>query len=167
MVREWPARRDIAIFVAIKLSYACLVFVAPVLFMQRPWWQIAGTWLAVSALTSITFIGLLIGTHFVEATAHPGIAADGTIAGSWAQHQLATALDWNPDSRVANWISGGANAHAAHHLFPRVPHVHYRALTRIIQDAARRHGVPYNQSTFAGMIGSHFRFLKDMSAGAA
>ena len=161
--RARPSASDVSIFAATKLVYATLAFVLPGALLHRPWWQIASTWLCVSAVTSLTFIALLIGTHFVEAAGHPAVAPDGTIAGSWARHQLATSLDWSPDSRLANWISGGANAHAAHHLFPRLPHVHYRALTPIIGELARLHGIPYNRATFVGMVRSHFRFLQRMA----
>jgi linoleoyl-CoA desaturase len=162
--RERPSASDVAIFAGTKLVYATLAFVLPAALLHRPWWQIAATWFGVSAVTSLTFIALLIGTHFVEAASHPTVAPDGTIEGSWARHQLATSLDWSPESRLANWISGGANAHAAHHLFPRVPHVHYRALTPLIRELAARHAVPYNRATFPGMMRSHFRFLQRMAA---
>jgi linoleoyl-CoA desaturase len=163
IIRERPAWPDVAIFAGTKAAYALLALGLPALALARPWWQVACGWLAISTLTSLTFVVLLIGTHFVEASAHPLAAADGLIAGSWAHHQLATSLDWHPDSRLANALSGGANAHAAHHLFPRVPHVHYVALTPIIRDVARRRGVPYNRASFAGMIASHFRFLHGLS----
>jgi linoleoyl-CoA desaturase len=161
--RAHPSAVDVAIFATTKLAYATLAFILPGALLHRSWWQIAGTWLCVSAVTSLTFIALLIGTHFVEAAGHPTVAPDGTISGSWARHQLVTSLDWNPESRLANWISGGANAHAAHHLFPRVPHVHYPALTPIIRAVAEKHGLPYHRATFIGMVRSHFRFLRQMA----
>jgi linoleoyl-CoA desaturase len=167
IIRERPARSDVAIFVSTKLAYLTLAFAVPAAVLQRPWWQIAGTWFGVSSITSLIFIALLIGTHFVEAATHPAVATDGAINGSWARHQLATSLDWSPESRIANWASGGANAHAAHHLFPRVPHTLYPALTPAIRAAARTHHAPYNQMTFLAMVRSHFRFLRAMSAGGA
>lgn len=163
IIRERPSWSDAAIFAGTKVTYALLALGLPMAALARPWWQVACGWLAISTLTSLTFVVLLIGTHFVEASTHPLAAADGAIAGSWARHQLATSLDWHPESRLANALSGGANAHAAHHLFPRVPHVHYVVLTPIIRAAARRHSVPYNHASFAAMIASHFRFLRGLA----
>ena len=163
IIRQRTSWSDIAIFTGTKAIYALLALGLPTVALTRPWWQIAGGWLAISTLTSLTFIVLLVGTHFVEASAHPLAATDGAITGSWARHQLATSLDWHPESRLANALSGGANAHAAHHLFPRVPHVHYAALTPIIREVAERHGMPYNRASFAAMIASHFRFLRALA----
>ena len=41
-------------------------------------------------------------------------------------------------------------------------HVHYPAITRIVRRAAAEFGVTYNTTTLAGMVASHFRFLKRM-----
>jgi linoleoyl-CoA desaturase len=73
---------------------------------------------------------------------------------------LATSVDWAPESPLAIFISGGANAHAAHHLFPRLSHRHAAAATRIIRQTAREFAVPYNETSFAGMVRGHFRHLK-------
>jgi len=167
MVREHCSWRDLPIFVGTKLAYVLIALGLPLTVMDRPWWQIVGGWLLISSLTSLAFVLLLIGTHFVEDTAHPDVAPDGTISGSWARHQIVTSLDWNPESRIAAALTGGANLHAAHHLFPRVPHVHYRVLTPIIRDTAHRHGLPYNEASFADMIRSHFRFLRALSRAPA
>lgn len=155
---------DAAIFVGTKIAYVLLAIGLPMAVLDRPGWQIIAAWFAITMLTSLVFVVLLVGTHFVEATAHPVVADDGTISGSWAAHQLATSLDWNPRSRFATALSGGANLHAAHHLFPRVSHVHYRALTPLIRAAALRHALPYNNASFLSMIRSHFRFLRCLAA---
>ncbi len=165
IVSDRPSRADIAIFVLTKAIYALVALGLPMAMLERPWWQVTCGWLAVSMLTSLVFVTLLIGTHFVEASTHPSVAADGTIAGSWAHHQLATSLDWHPESWLANALTGGANAHAAHHLFPRLPHVYYVTLTPIIREVARRYAVPYNQNSFARMVVSHFRFLRSLAGG--
>jgi linoleoyl-CoA desaturase len=113
----------------------------------------------------VVFIVLLIGTHFAEETAFPIVNAKGELPHGWAYHALATSLDWSPESPLANFFAGGANAHAAHHLFPNVAHVHYPAITRIIADEAARHGIPYNRTTLPGMLTSHLRFLRRMGSG--
>jgi linoleoyl-CoA desaturase len=119
----------------------------------------------MSFVSSCAFVYLLIGTHFAEQTEFPETDADGVISGDWATHAMITSLDWNPGSRFAHTIAGGANAHAAHHLFPNLSHRHYRALTPIIAETAREFGIPYNATTFSRMIASHFRFLKRVGRG--
>ncbi|MBK0399001.1 fatty acid desaturase [Limibaculum sp. M0105] len=165
--RDLANMRDIShpwyaypLFVASKVGYFAIWLAIPMAVLPYPWWWIALAWPAVSFIMSVIFIGLLIGTHFAEETIFPVVDDDGMIDHGWAYHALATSLDWSPESPVANAIAGGANAHVAHHLFPNVAHVHYPAITRMIREEAVRYGLPYNVTSFLGMITSHFRFLK-------
>lgn len=151
-----------AVFAAGKLFYLAVVVAVPMAVLPLPWWQTLLGYLAMKAVASLVFVFLLIGTHFSDATAFPDVAADGTVGQSWAHHNLATACDWAPHSRVAHFFVGGVNAHASHHLFPAVSHAHYRAIARIVEDSAAEYGVRYNKLTLPGIIGSHFRFLRAM-----
>jgi linoleoyl-CoA desaturase len=110
----------------------------------------------------VVFVFLLIGTHFSDETEFPAVDAAGNLPHAWARHNLVTACDWSPTSRWAHFLTGGVNAHAAHHLFPAVCHTHYRALADIIVVAADEFGVPYHRTTLPGMVRSHFAFLRRM-----
>lgn len=147
-------------FVLCKAAYLLIVFVIPMLLLPVPWWQVLIGVLAMSFVASSLFVYLLIGTHFAEETQFPEIDANGVIAGDWATHAMLTALDWNPKSRIAHFIGGGANSHAAHHLFPNISHAHYPKITPIVEETAAEFGVPYHVTTLPRMIRSHFRFLK-------
>ena len=148
---------DYLSFVGCKLAYISIVFLVPLLVLDLPWWQVLIGALAMSFVASSMAVYLLIGTHLAEETAFAEVAADGTIGHDWATHAMRTSLDWSPYSRIAQLVSGGANAHAAHHLFPNVCHIHYTAITRIIARAAHEYGVDHNTSTLPRMVRSHFR----------
>ena len=154
--------KEYIIFIGCKIIYLSIVFFIPVAVMDRPWWHILIGALVMTFVMSATFVTLLIGTHFAEETEFPTVDADGRLPHSWAYHALATSLDWNPRSRLANFLVGGANAHAAHHLFPTVAHVHYIPITLAIQKAAKEFAIPYHQTSLLRMVASHFRFLKKM-----
>ncbi|MCL5775428.1 fatty acid desaturase [Limibaculum sp. FT325] len=154
------------LFIASKVGYFAIWLGIPMAVLPYPWWWIALAWPAISFVMSVAFIALLIGTHFAEETVFPVVDESGVIPLGWAWHALATSLDWNPESRLANAIAGGANAHAAHHLFPNVAHVHYPEITRIIREEAARHSMPYNVTSFAGMLRSHYRFLRRLGQGS-
>lgn len=149
-------------FLAQKLVFVAILFAVPYLLLGRPWWHILVGALVVTFVNSIVFVYLLIGTHHCEETSYPEATDVGSMAHGWAYHQLATSMDWSPLSRVANFIAGGANAHAAHHLFPNVSHVHYIPITRIIQAEVEKFGMPYNQTVLTKMIASHTRHLKTL-----
>jgi linoleoyl-CoA desaturase len=58
---------------------------------------------------------------------------------------------------------GGLNFQVVHHLFPRVCHLHYPALSLIIEETCREHGVRYRvQESVRAAVGSHVRWLKQM-----
>jgi linoleoyl-CoA desaturase len=151
------------IFFLSKICYVTIVFVAPLLLLPFPWWSILIGWAVMTFVSSALFVYLLIGTHFAEETAFPEVNGSGAIDHDWATHAMVTSLDWSPQSALATFIAGGANAHAAHHLFPNISHAHYGAITRIIAETAAEFGVTYNVSTLPKMIRSHFRFLRRMA----
>lgn len=150
------------IFALCKLFYLGAVIAAPMLVLPLSWWQVLLGYLAMQAVASLLFVFLLIGTHFSDATDYPTVDADGSVGRTWAMHNLATACDWSPHNRIAQFFLGGVNAHASHHLFPGVSHAHYRAIARIIKDTAAEFGIRYNKLTLLGIVRSHFRFLQAM-----
>ncbi|MFK8103195.1 MAG: fatty acid desaturase [Saprospiraceae bacterium] len=59
---------------------------------------------------------------------------------------------------------GGFNSHAAHHLFPKIPHTLYTEVTPYIQKYAARYNLPYHQLSMLAAIRSHFLYLKKLGA---
>ncbi|MFO0850597.1 MAG: acyl-CoA desaturase [Gemmataceae bacterium] len=145
-----------------KGLYAGLTLGLPMWLLPVPWWQVLLGYLAMTATVSVVFVFLLIGTHFSDATEFPATTPAGDLPYTWAEHNLATACDWAPESFWAHFFVGGVNAHAAHHLFPKLCHTHYRAIVPIIAATAAEFGLPYHRTSLAGMIDGHFRFLRAM-----
>ena len=55
-----------------------------------------------------------------------------------------------------------------HHLFPRICHVHYPALSRIVEQTCKEYGVRYStHASFAAGVRSHYRWLKRMGQAPA
>jgi len=50
-------------------------------------------------------------------------------------------------SRVAAWFLGGLNFQIEHHLFPRISHVNYPAISRVVEETCRDFGVRYTLYT--------------------
>jgi linoleoyl-CoA desaturase len=165
------SRAEVACLILAKVTYLTLTLAVPMMVLDVPWWQVIVGFVAMHLVVSLVFVYSLICTHFAEETVFPVADERETIEGDWATHQLAASLDYNPESRLANALLGGFNCHAAHHLFPDVCHVHYVAISRIIEEVAREQGVRYNRLSYAAAIRSHFRFLRRMGsapdAGAA
>ena len=82
--------------------------------------------------------------HCVEEAEFPlPPAGSGSVENAWALHQAETTVDFARRSRVVSWLLGGLNFQIEHHLFPRVCHVNYPALSPIVEQACREFGVQY------------------------
>ena len=62
-----------------------------------------------------------------------------------------------------SWLLGGLNFQIEHHLFPRICHIHYPAISELVEQTCRDFGIRYTEhrSFWAGMA-SHFRWLRRM-----
>ena len=82
----------------------------------------------------------------------------------WAVHQLKTTANFATNNRVISWLVGGLNFQVEHHLFPRVSHVHYPEISKIIKNACQEFGVPYIEYPKMRMaVASHITHLKSLS----
>lgn len=155
-VREW------VILFATKLFYITYMIVLPYIF--TPWGLpvVIGLFLLmhIAAGLLLSFVAVL--GHFVEGTSFPQPENE-VIDNSWSEHELEATIDFAPESRLVNWVTGGLNTHVAHHLFPSVCHVHYYRLTKLIEAYCHKHHFPYKKDSLSGALRSHFRYLKKLS----
>lgn len=148
-------------FLLFKLIYFSIVLLVPILFTDFSIAFISITYVTTSAFTSLVFVIMLVGTHFFyEATYYESEHHE--LESSWAVHQLRTSCDWNPQSKLARYISGGSNCHAAHHLFPNICHTNYDKINDIIAQTTLEFGFPYHVKSLPGILVSHFKHLKRM-----
>jgi linoleoyl-CoA desaturase len=130
------------------------------------------TWLVLPfAAVTVAVLGLTLATTFQlahcvgEAAFHDARAA-GSV-GDWATHQVTTTVDFARGNRLLGWYVGGLNFQIEHHLFPKVCHVHYRALSRIVEEKCAAHGVRYAaQRTLGAALASNVRWLRELGRGA-
>ncbi len=102
--------------------------------------------------------------HCVEDTRFPmPDPQSNKIENEWALHQVATTANFAMKSKCISWLVGGLNFQIEHHLFPRISHVHYPALSPIVQKACAEFNVPYvAYPTFGKAVVSHLRHLRNM-----
>jgi linoleoyl-CoA desaturase len=141
------------------------------IFMIIPMWHLGFLpWFTGFALF-LTFTGLLISivfqlahtvehTDFVQAT--ETVNAD-IIENEWTIHQLETTANFATKNKIVNWFTGGLNFQVEHHLFPKISHVHYPAISKIIKEVCAEYDVRYNEfKRTRDAILSHLRYLKQM-----
>jgi hypothetical protein len=117
-------------------------FVIPLMF--HPWYAVLFYYAVGAALLGVTLSVVFQLPHCSGRAAFP-LPLEGTerMADPWAVHQARVTLDFGRGNRILSWPLGGLNYHLEHHLFPTVCHVHYTAITQIVEQTCRDHGVPY------------------------
>lgn len=157
-----PRGREMAIFILGKGVFLGFALVLPM--MLHPVWVVLGLY-AVAASTLGVFLSVVFqlahNTALCEFPLPTG--NNGRIDHSWATHQLLTTANFSRHNPVATWFLGGLNYQIEHHLFPQVSHIHYPALSRIVEATCREHGLPYREhpSFFHG-VAAHVRWLQTL-----
>lgn len=102
--------------------------------------------------------------HVVEETEFSCVGtSDKQIENEWAVHQVKTTSNFACGSKTISWFAGGLNYQIEHHLFPRISHIHYPALSKLVKQQCIAFGLPYNNlPTFLSAMNSHFRFIRTL-----
>lgn len=157
-----PKGKDLAIFVGGKIIFFTMAFVVPMLL--HTWWVALLVYGLAAFVSGVTMAVVFQLAHVVEEAEMPAAPADGErMPSEWAIHQIQTTVDFSRKSKFLTWFLGGLNFQVEHHLFHRICHVHYPALSKVVEDACREFGVRYNahKSIFSA-IASHYRLLVQM-----
>jgi linoleoyl-CoA desaturase len=157
-----PKGRDLVIFLAGKAIFLALAFGIPLLLHSL--WVVGLFYGVVAVVLGMALSVVFQLAHCVEQAEFPLPRKDtGRIDTAWAIHQVETSVDFARHSRVAAWLLGGLNFQIEHHLFPRICHVNYPAISKVVEETCREYGVKYSEheSVWAGVV-SHFRWLQRM-----
>jgi len=102
--------------------------------------------------------------HTVEHTAFPTASEDNnTMSDEFAVHQIKTTANFATKNKLVSWLVGGLNFQIEHHLFPKISHVHYPAISNIVRAVCMEYQLQYIEyPTMRKAIGAHVRFLRDM-----
>lgn len=161
-----PRGWDLALFLGGKAVFYTLAFVVPLLI--HPWWVVLPIYAVMSFAQGLALAIVFQMAHCVEEASFPLPGADtGRLATPWAVHQVETTVDFARGNRLVSWLVGGLNFQIEHHLFPRICHIHYPALSRLVEETCREFGLRYvAHETFLGGVVSHFRWLRRMGMAA-
>ena len=161
-VKKHPRKELVVLFIT-KAIYYTYIFVLPIIFLPFAWWQFMIGYMSIY-LTGGMILGIVFQmAHVVEDLDYPMPTENGVIDNNWAIHQMHTTANFAMDNKIVNWFVGGLNFQVEHHLFPKVCHVHYPAISKIVQQTAKDFNVPYHYNkTFRDAIRSHYRTLKQL-----
>jgi linoleoyl-CoA desaturase len=155
-----PKGWDLVTFITGKVVSIALLIGIPM--FVHSWWVVLLFYLTVTAVVGVVLTVVFQLAHCVEEAEFPQPdTATLRMPDAWAAHQVRTTVDFARNSRVLCWLLGGLNFQVVHHLFPRICHIHYPALSRIVEETSRKFGVRYSaHSSFVAGVASHFRWLR-------
>lgn len=99
-------------------------------------------------LMSISIGGLYLGINFIISHNFEGTCCSLTFdeekenKNDWAVEQITTSS--SVGGRILSFFHGGLNYQIEHHLFPRISHVHYHKLHKIVVEWCYENGIKYN-----------------------
>jgi linoleoyl-CoA desaturase len=149
------------IFWATKICYLAFYILLPIkVWGFLPW--LAG-FFAMHTVMGLTLSLVFQLAHVVENTEFEHIGLDETkhLETAWAEFQLKTTANFAMNNKVISWFVGGLNFQIEHHLFPKISHVHYPAISKIVMAKCAEFNLPYNYyPTMLEALASHFRVMK-------
>jgi linoleoyl-CoA desaturase len=145
------------IFWITKVVYVLLYIVIPVYVVGWLPWLIGFTIITFVCGLSISIVFQL--AHVVDGTTFFAVDKDGKKQ-DWATHQVVSTADFATRNRIWHWMLGGLNFQIEHHLFPRVSHIHYPAISKYVKQTCMEYGIVYNEyKSMTSAIISHLAHL--------
>ncbi|MFT5369437.1 MAG: linoleoyl-CoA desaturase [Candidatus Latescibacterota bacterium] len=150
------------LFFLTKFFYFGYMLVLPMFF--HPILHVLIFFLLVHVVLGISMTTVFQLAHIVEDNTFPSPDQNtGEIDNEWAIHQVETTANFAPKSKLAAWYCGGLNYQIEHHLFPKICHIHYPAISEIVQRTCEEFQVKYvSYPTFHEAVGAHFRALRKL-----
>jgi len=160
-----PRGKDLAIFIGGKVAFFSMAFIIPMLL--HPIWAVLSVYAIAAFVSGVVLSVVFQLAHCVEEADFPAPepqeGGGEKIANEWAVHQVETTVNFARRNWFLSWFLGGLNFQIEHHLFSRICHVHYPALSKVVEQTCRDFGVRYSaHQSFWSAVGSHFRWLVTM-----
>ncbi len=157
-----PRGKDLLVFIGGKVLFFSLAFAIPVLL--HPVWAVLAVYTIAAFVSGVVLSIVFQLAHCVGEADFPAPIPmpDGgeRMQTEWAVHQVQTTVDFARQNRVISWFLGGLNFQVEHHLFSRICHLNYPALSKVVEETCHEFGIRYaaNKSFFSALA-SHFRWL--------
>jgi len=160
-----PKGKDLAVFIAGKVVFSSLAFGIPMLL--HPWYGVLFVYVIAAFVSGVVLSVVFQLAHCVGEAEFPvpvPVAGGGErLQTDWAVHQVQTTVDFARRNRVICWFVGGLNFQIEHHLFHKICHIHYPALSKVVEEVCREFGVRYHaRNSFFSAVASHFYWLVRM-----
>jgi linoleoyl-CoA desaturase len=156
-----PRGMDLVGFIGGKIVFFSWAFILPMFF--HPILGVLGVYFIAAFSSGVVLSVVFQLAHCVEDANFPLPNEQGKMETDWAVHQVQTTVDFCRRNPVMCWFLGGLNFQVEHHLFHRICHIHYTALSQVVERTCEEFGVWYvANKSFASAVASHWRWLHQM-----
>lgn len=157
-LRKMTIKEHLSFWTA-KIIYAFMFIILPIWMLGFMTWLFG--FLIITLITGFVISIVFQLAHTVEHTSFPLPNETGKIENEWAIHQIATTSNFATKNKLLSWLVGGLNFQIEHHLFPKISHVHYPAISKIIKKTCTEFGLTYIEfpKMYHAII-SHVAYLK-------
>jgi linoleoyl-CoA desaturase len=147
------------IFWFTKVMFVTAYIVIPIIFIGWSAWAIG--FFIITFICGLTTSIVFQLAHVVEGTQFH--AVEGAPKQAWAVHQINSTANFATSSKSLHWLLGGLNYQIEHHLFPRVSHIHYPAISKFVKEACHDYNVAYHESSsMLKAVVSHLYHLRKL-----
>ena len=145
-----------------KVFFYTWALVLPLLF--HPIAHVLCLYAIATAVSGLTLAVVFSLAHMSEGADFPlPHQQTNTLEDDWMIHQLRTTVNFAKTNRLLSWYVGGLNYQIEHHLFPTISHVHYPALSSIVEKTCKEYGLPYlYYPTMREGIIAHYHLLRTL-----
>ncbi|SMB97602.1 Linoleoyl-CoA desaturase [Hymenobacter roseosalivarius DSM 11622] len=153
---------DQSVFWGFKVIHLLLFMALPIYTVGFVSWLVGFVIFAAVAGFTLSLVFQL--AHTVEHAAFPmPDEITNKLEDEWAIHQIKTTANFATHNKVISWLVGGLNFQVEHHLFPKISHVHYPAISKIIKQMCEEFDITYNEyPKMRYAVASHVSHLREL-----
>lgn len=160
-LKKMTTKNHIA-FWLIKIYHGGIFIALPIIIVGWLPWLIG--FLTMSLVSGFVLSIVFQLAHTVEGTEFPiADKKDCKLPDEFATHQIKTTANFATKSKLISWLVGGLNFQIEHHLFPKISHVHYPAISKIVRNVCKENHLQYLEyPTVLKAVIAHVKFLKHL-----
>lgn len=143
-----------------KLAFFFLAFIFPSFYYSIP--IVLLFYFLIYSIAGIIISTTFILTHVNDKVTFSSVS-NVTKSNSDFIDQIETSVDFSRNNPILRWYLGGLNFQTEHHLFPHICHIHYPAISKIVEKTCAKFDIPYQSNhTLYEAIASYCRWLNHL-----
>lgn len=157
---NFPLKEKLIFWIS-KIMHLVLFVIIPIIYIG--WLPTLIGMLIAGAVCGMSLAVVFQLAHVVTETTFKTVDED-KVEEEWMVHQIQSTANFATKSKVLTWLLGGLNFQVEHHLFPKISHIHYPVLNKIVKETCAEFGVKYNESKSMLMaFNSHVKIIEGLS----